>query len=210
MLIYLSIVILLTNQNSICIPILVALAFIAISTIIVAPITQIATATTIPCNPDTVCGKEHRDIENYLNATSSALQKGDIKGALSNLDQAKILLQKHDANEQTNSSAMVTTQKDLKSNATPTGTLNVIVNIDCTLPPSGCYAPANFTISVSGNNPSPSSFKGSSFPGTQVVLDPGQYSVSANWELSSHCSGTINAGDNKNCNIDIIVNPSSR
>ncbi len=38
----------------------------------------------------------------------------------------------------------------------------------------------------------------------------GSYILRHWYELSSHCSGTINAGDNKNCNIDIIVNKSSR
>src|SRR5262249_17631644 len=57
-----------------------------------------------------------------------------------------------------------------------TGTLFVIK----TCPAAQACRPEGFTITVSGNNPSPASFKGSGDPGTKVTLDPGVYSVNEN------------------------------
>ena len=43
----------------------------------------------------------------------------------------------------------------------------------------GSARPSDFTITVAGNNPTPSSFDGSS-SGTTVTLEPGRYSVTEN------------------------------
>jgi hypothetical protein len=59
--------------------------------------------------------------------------------------------------------------------------------------------PSHFSITVSGNNPSPRTFSGSS-SGTTVTLKPGKYSVSASYlsgyttSYSSGCSGSISGG----------------
>jgi YVTN family beta-propeller protein len=72
---------------------------------------------------------------------------------------------------------------------------------------------SDFTISVSGNNPSPRSFQGNSNTGTIVKLQPGRYSVAESGptgyssNYSSDCSGTINSGQAKNCIITNTYNP---
>lgn len=68
------------------------------------------------------------------------------------------------------------------------------------------YSPSNFTISVSGNSPSPSSFQGSS-AGTSVNIGSGYYSVNpqsmSGWTYtqSGNCSGTIYGGASYSCTI---------
>ena len=66
--------------------------------------------------------------------------------------------------------------------------------------------PSDFTITVHGNNPSPSSFPGSS-AGTAVKLQMGMYSVTEagppgyNSTLSGDCSGGIMSVEIRNCTI---------
>jgi len=74
--------------------------------------------------------------------------------------------------------------------------------------------PSDFTISVSGNNPSPPSFSGSA-DGTTVILEKGKYSISEtgpsgyNLTSSSQCSGAINGGETRRCNLtNTFVKPS--
>lgn len=69
----------------------------------------------------------------------------------------------------------------------------------------GEYQPADFTVSVSGQNPSPNSFHGSQ-SGTPVVLGSGSYSVYVSEDLhgytpsySSGCSGTISTNGHALC-----------
>jgi YVTN family beta-propeller protein len=74
--------------------------------------------------------------------------------------------------------------------------------------------PSDFTITVSGNNPSPSSFSGSS-SGTSVTLRAGSYKVTETegpsgytTSYSSGCSGTIDAGQTEECAITNEANKS--
>ena len=66
--------------------------------------------------------------------------------------------------------------------------------------------PSDFTITVHGNNPSPSSFPGSS-SGTTVKLQMGMYSVTEtgpsgyNSTLTGDCSGGMMSVETKKCNI---------
>ncbi len=68
------------------------------------------------------------------------------------------------------------------------------------------YTPGNFTVSVTGQNPSPSSFQGSQ-SGTLVSLNPGSYSVSVadqygySASYSTGCNNTIAAGGTHTCVI---------
>lgn len=71
------------------------------------------------------------------------------------------------------------------------------------------YTPANFTVSVSGSNPSITTFQGSN-QGTLVSLSPGDYSVilvnnqynfSANYSVG--CDNTIAAGGAQTCVITV-------
>jgi hypothetical protein len=78
---------------------------------------------------------------------------------------------------------------------------------------SGTATPSDFTIGVTGNNPSPSSFPGSS-SGTEVTLGQGSYQVTEtgiadnyNPTYSSACSGTISAGQTKTCTITNTFTP---
>lgn len=91
---------------------------------------------------------------------------------------------------------------------TSTGLLNVYVQV---LNQSGySYSPANFTVTVSGNNPSPATFNGSN-QGTKVSLNPGAYSVSisngqnfySNPSYSVGCNASIAAGDTQTCVITL-------
>ncbi|MGN6347689.1 MAG: hypothetical protein ACTHME_08305, partial [Candidatus Nitrosocosmicus sp.] len=67
----------------------------------------------------------------------------------------------------------------------------------------GDSKPSDFTITVSGKNPDPPSFAGST-SGTTVTLKPGRYSVSSSTisgyttTYSSGCSGSISGGKNIN------------
>jgi YVTN family beta-propeller protein len=66
--------------------------------------------------------------------------------------------------------------------------------------------PSDFTISVSGNNPSPATFSGSA-DGTTITLEKGKYSITEtgpsgyNSTSSPKCSGTINGGETLRCNL---------
>ena len=85
-----------------------------------------------------------------------------------------------------------------------TGTLIVIKNV---INDNGGTALAgDFTITVTGNSPSPASFAGAA-AGTTVTLNAGTYSVSETGPSgyastsSTDCAGTIAAGETKTCTI---------
>ena len=73
----------------------------------------------------------------------------------------------------------------------------------------GNKKPSDFTITVHGNNPSPSSFQGSS-SGTAVKLQMGMYSVTQikpsgyNSTSSGDCSGGMMSAETKKCTITNI------
>ena len=66
---------------------------------------------------------------------------------------------------------------------------------------------SDFTISVTGSSPSPSSFAGATAPGTQVSINPGTYGVSETGpagytgSFSSDCAGSIVLGETKTCTV---------
>lgn len=70
----------------------------------------------------------------------------------------------------------------------------------------GNKKPSDFTITIHGNNPSPSSFQGSS-SGTAVKLQMGMYSVTQtkplgyNSTFSGDCSGGMMSIETKKCTI---------
>jgi hypothetical protein len=84
------------------------------------------------------------------------------------------------------------------------GTLVVTTKVDNTN--GGTKNPSDFTISVTGNSPKPSSFSGSS-SGSTVILKPGTYGVTESsvsgytTTYSSGCSGSISAGQTLSCTI---------
>ena len=87
---------------------------------------------------------------------------------------------------------------------TPTGTLLVKKLVECIII---CHGPEDFTIKVTGNNPTPSTFQVTSESGTVVTLGVGAYKVSEEPFLdfkpsfSADCEGTIAPGDQKTCTI---------
>jgi hypothetical protein len=83
--------------------------------------------------------------------------------------------------------------------------LNIITEVDNAN--GGTKKPSDFTISVSGNSPSPKSFSGSS-SGTSVTLRSGSYKVTKDnsftgysTSYSSGCSGTASGGVPIKCTI---------
>ena len=82
--------------------------------------------------------------------------------------------------------------------------LNVVTKVDNTN--GGTKQPSDFTITVSGNRPSPRTFTGSS-SGTSVILHSGSYEVVANsmpdyrHSYSPECSGTASGGIPIKCTV---------
>src|SRR5215471_17048419 len=82
--------------------------------------------------------------------------------------------------------------------------LNVVTKVDNTN--GGTKQPSDFTITVSGNRPSPRTFTGSS-SGTSVILHSGSYEVVANsmpdysTSYSPECSGTASGGIPIKCTV---------
>ena len=71
----------------------------------------------------------------------------------------------------------------------------------------GTKVESDFTINVSGNNPSSSSFAGAAFPGTDITIDAGSYDITETADAgyaatySTDCSGTLLPGDDKTCTV---------
>jgi sugar lactone lactonase YvrE len=71
----------------------------------------------------------------------------------------------------------------------------------------GAATASAWTITVTGTNPTPTTFPGAGPPGTTVTLDAGDYAVSASGPtgytttLSDDCAATVAAGDSKTCTI---------
>jgi hypothetical protein len=123
-----------------------------------------------------------------------------------------VLCQNLNAEVQGNENAVnVIGHQTSSMNGQSTGSVLKVTKI--VLCPEGiaCPTPSDFTLSVSGNNPSPGSFPGSA-EGTFVRLDPGMYSVSEkspsnppeltlNTSFSPGCSGTIDSRESLTCTI---------
>ena len=105
-----------------------------------------------------------------------------------------------------------------ESQSTPNkATLIVTKEVICSAPTiCGGFTPNTFNIQVTGNNPSPSFFKGSD-TGTTVTLGPGNYKISETLPPGSafdaafagdcqkdgslSATGNINAGETQKCTI---------
>ncbi len=96
--------------------------------------------------------------------------------------------------------------------STPPTTANLIVLTRVVNNNSGTSASGNFTVSVTGTNPSPASFSGLDSPGKVVIIDPGNYSVlqsaapagytqSQTTSCSSAASTPLVAGESRVCII---------
>lgn len=122
-----------------------------------------------------------------------------------------VLCQNLDSEVQGNENAMNIIGLQTSNVGQPTGSVLKVTKIVLCLEDVVCPTPSDFTLSVSGNNPSPSSFPGSA-QGTFVRLDPGMYSVSERslsnppgltlqTSFSPGCNGTIGSGDSLSCTI---------
>ena len=91
-----------------------------------------------------------------------------------------------------------------------TGTLKVVKKV--VNDGGGSKGPSDFTITVNGKDPQPTSFPGSS-AGVNVNLKKGSYSVTEvslsdyNADYSSGCLGTMNPGDKITCTITNLYQP---
>ncbi len=95
--------------------------FMLIATSSVAMKTNMQSAYAQPINPcnQSICEKEHKEIEISLNASSSALRSGDVNGVQMSLENAQILLKKHDLNERAKSSVNFTVQGEGENTTQP-------------------------------------------------------------------------------------------
>jgi hypothetical protein len=95
--------------------------FMLIATSSIATKTNMQSSYAQPINPcnQSICEKEHNEIEISLNAISSALRSGDVNGAQMSLENAQILLKKHDLNEQAKSSTNFTVHGEGKNTTQP-------------------------------------------------------------------------------------------
>ncbi len=87
--------------------------------------------------------------------------------------------------------------------------LTVIKHVDNSS--GGSAVASQWTMNVSGMNPSQTSFPGAESPGVKVILDAGAYSVTESngpsgyqENYSTDCSGTIAFGESKTCTITNI------
>ena len=87
----------------------------------------------------------------------------------------------------------------------PPGTVMVVTEV--VNDNGGSAVPGDFTVSVTGGDPSPASFAGQGVPGTTVLLDAGSYSFSVTGPagytstLSPDCAGTIGNDERRTCTI---------
>jgi hypothetical protein len=96
----------------------------------------------------------------------------------------------------------------LQGSTTATTTISLpttlLVSVICT----NCYSA---TVTVTGNNPQPSSFSISDSRGAQpVILLPGSFAVSVDSlqpTYTGDCKGTISAGQHLTCNIEVTRYP---
>jgi uncharacterized repeat protein (TIGR01451 family) len=102
---------------------------------------------------------------------------------------------------------------DVQAPAPTTGTLTVIKQV--TNDDGGAATPADFTLDVTGNAPSPASFAGAGAPGTAVTLGAGAYTVSEEdapgytVSYSDECTGTIAPGESLTCTVTNDDTPSA-
>lgn len=94
------------------------------------------------------------------------------------------------------------------SNVSGSGSARLIVYTSVINNGGGSSQSGDFTITVSGNNVSPASFRGMS-GGTTVTLNPGSYNADVlsitnyNRTRSNDCSGSVSAGETRSCVITL-------
>jgi hypothetical protein len=161
--------------------------------------------------------KNKKGDENSKNGNTITALKCENKGSASGFDtttnqECENLICTHPGNNAScvseNEGATTTTSPV----TTPTGTL-IVKKIEICRIGNTCPSPSDFTIKVTGNNPTPSTFHVTSpgtpgtRPSTVVTLGVGAYKVSEEPfqgfepSFSADCTGTISPGDQKTCTI---------
>jgi hypothetical protein len=169
------------------------------------------TTTTATTQTAFAFSKNKKGEENSRNGNTITALKCQNKGSASGFDTAvdqecENLICTHPDNNAScvseNEGATTTTSPV----TTPTGTLIVKKLVECRIGIT-CHSPSDFTIKVTGNNPTPSTFQVTSESGTVVTLGVGAYKVSEEPfqgfepSFSADCEGTIALGDQKTCTI---------
>jgi YVTN family beta-propeller protein len=147
---------------------------------------------------------------------------GDSDGIIVNLDQGKYSVSESEPSDYTVSKSgscsgtinpgqtKTCTITNTYNSPVLTGTLKVVKKV--VNDGGGSKGPSDFTITVNGKDPRPSSFPGSS-AGVNVNLKKGSYSVTEvshldyNIDYSSGCLGTMNPGDKITCTITNVYQP---
>jgi YVTN family beta-propeller protein len=147
---------------------------------------------------------------------------GDSDGTIVKLDQGKYSVSESGPSDYTVSKSgscsgtinpgqtKTCTITNMYSSPVLTGTLQVIKKV--VNDGGGSKGPSDFTITVNGKDPQPTSFPGSS-AGVNVNLKKGSYSVTEvslsdyNAAYSSGCLGTMNPGDKNTCTITNVYQP---
>ncbi|HSF00521.1 MAG TPA: beta-propeller fold lactonase family protein, partial [Nitrososphaeraceae archaeon] len=147
---------------------------------------------------------------------------GDSDGTIVNLDQGKYSVSESGPSDYTVSKSgscsgtinpgqtKTCTITNTYNSPILTGTLKVVKKV--VNDGGGSNGPSDFTITVNGKDPQPTSFPGSS-AGVNVNLKKGSYSVTEvgpldyNADYSSGCLGTMNPGDKFTCTITNIYQP---
>jgi hypothetical protein len=163
--------------------------------------------------------KKDRNGNNNGNTITHQITKED--GIQSGFDgsfeqETSDLICTHPSNNATCTQEGVVSPTSSSTSKPTTGTL--LVTVSCSshrdIPPF-CPDPSDFIITVTGNNPRPSTFPGSG-TGTLVTLGPGEFTVTEtnpgpfNVFFSGDCkrvtdtasaAGTISAGEHKTCQV---------
>ena len=147
---------------------------------------------------------------------------GDSDGTIVKLDQGKYSISESEPSDYTVSKSgscsgtinpgqtKTCTITNTYNSPVLTGTLKVVKKV--VNDGGGSKGPSDFTITVNGKDPQPTSFPGSS-AGVNVNLKKGSYSVTEvnpsdyNADYSSGCLGTMNPGDKITCTITNLYQP---
>jgi hypothetical protein len=154
---------------------------------------------------------QHMDQENLCYRTNTCRQANDGQNTLGNDNSVTVFTDQSDNLQPSTTTAANKTAPTPTPAPSPTptptptpttATLTVIKVVNGTTTATA----ANFTIQVTGNNPTPANFLGSA-TGTDVTLGPGTFNVTETalpgftTTFSSDCSGNITAGQHLTCTI---------
>jgi hypothetical protein len=144
---------------------------------------------------------QHMNQENLCFRSNTCRQSDVGQNTLGNDNQVTGFADQSD-NLQQSTTANKTTPTPTPTPEPTTATLTVIKNVT-----NSTAAPSQFTIHVTGNNPTPANFAGSE--GTDVTLNPGTFNVTETVptgtfftsSFAGDCSGSIAAGQHLTCTI---------